>query len=238
MSFPRRTRSLADGLQHRLSVRLLGVFTACALSGCSILQPGVDPTRFYVLTVPSAPLERVVAGGYQQWKVGMRPVEVPAYLQSKTMVVRSGTNEIYFADFNRWAEPLDQGISRVIKETLSGAPNVETVTLNSHGDNTLDYEVAIRLLACEGLRVKKGAGTIRFAMTWEIRSIRNNSMPTHRGVFTAVPVVWDGKDYGQLAQRLGEAIAGASRAVGADLPLEVATAEKPTIEKANLENHN
>lgn len=238
MSFLRRTRSLADGIQRRLSIRLLCVLTSCALSGCSFLQPAADPTRFYVLTVPSTPAERAVGSEYKQWKVGLRPMEVPAYLQSKAMVVRSGTNEIHFADFDRWAEPLDQGISRVIKETLSSAPNVETVTLNSHGEDTLDYEVAIRLLACDGLRVGKGAGTIRFAVTWEVRSIGTNSTPPQRGIFTANSVAWDGKDYGQLAQRLGEAIAEASRAVAADLPMEVKTAEKPRLEKANHEYHN
>ena len=227
MSLFRRTKAAADGIQRRLAGRLLCVLFSCALSGCSFLQPGADPTRFYVLTDPSPPSERVVGGESKRWKVGLRPVEVPAYLQGKAMVVRSGTNEIQFADFDRWAEPLDQGISRVIKEMLSGAPNVETVTSNSHGGDTLDYEVAIRLLACEGLRIKKGAGTIRFAMTWEVRSVGNNSTPTRRGVFTALPVAWNEKDYGQLAQRLGEAIAGASRAVAADLPLEGKSTQKP-----------
>ena len=211
----------------RSFIWLLSILAIGALSGCSLLQPHDDPTRFYVLTVPSAMSERATQGEFKRWKVGLRPVEVPGYLQSKSMVVRSGTNEIHFADFDRWAEPLDQGISRVIKETLSGAPNVETVTLTSRGDDTLDYEVAIRLLACEGVRVGKGAGTIRFTVTWGVRSVGKNSTPTKRGVFTAVPVAWDGKDYGQLAQRLSEAIAGASNMIAADLAMEAKAAGKP-----------
>jgi uncharacterized lipoprotein YmbA len=227
MSLPRRPKSVAYGIERRAFVLLLGAFASCALSGCSFLQPHDDLTRFYVLTVPSAPSGRATQDEFKRWKVGLRPVEMPGYLQSKSMVVRSGTNEIHFADFDRWAEPLDQGISRVIKETLSGAPNVETVTLTSHGDDTLDYEVAVRLLACEGVRVAKAAGTIRFAVTWEVRSVGKTSRPTKRGVFTAVPVAWDGKDYGQLAQRLSEAIAGASNVIAADLALEVKAAGKP-----------
>ncbi len=147
------------------------------------------------------------------------------------MVVRTGTNEIHFADFDRWAEPLDQGISRVIKETLSSARNVDSVALNSHGDDTLDYEVAIRVLACEGVWVEHGNGSIRFAVTWEVRSVGNNSTATKRGVFTADPVAWSGKDYGQLAERLSEAMAGASKAVAAELPMEAKTPAKTTTGK-------
>ena len=227
MSHTRRIKSVVDGSQRRAFVLLLGAFVSFALSGCAFLQPHDDPTRFYVLTVPSAPPERAPESEFQRWKVGLRPVEVPGYLQSKSMVVRSGTNEIHFADFDRWAEPLDQGISRVIKETLSGAPNVETVTLTAHGDDTLDYEVAIRLLACEAVRVGKGAGTIRFAMAWEVRSVGKNSTPTKRGLCTAPPVAWDGKDYGQLAQRLSEAIAGAGRVIAANLSFAVTAVGKP-----------
>ena len=227
MSLIRLIRAVVDGIRCRLSVRLLSVLTSCVLSGCSFLQPAADPTRFYVLTVPSALSNRAGGGESKQWKVGLGPVEVPAYLQGKAMVVRSGANEIHFADFDRWAEPLDQGISRVIKETLSGAPNVATVTLNSHGDATLDYEVALRVLGCEGLRVEKRAGTIQFAVAWEVRSVGNKSTLTKRGMFTADPVGWDGKDYGQLAQRLSAAVAGVSQAVAADLPMEVKSAGKP-----------
>ena len=135
------------------------------LGGCSFLRPHDDPTRFYVLTVPPALTARFPDGEFKKLRIGLKPVELPAYLRSRALVVRMGTNEIHFADYDRWAEPLDQGISRLVKETLSSAPNVETVTLTSHGDDTLDYEVAIRVLACEGVRVEKGAGTIRFAVT-------------------------------------------------------------------------
>jgi uncharacterized lipoprotein YmbA len=162
--------------------------------------------------------------------VGLKPVELPAYLRSKAMVVRTSTNELHFADFDRWAEPLDQGISRVMKETLSSARNIESVALNSHADDTLDYEVAIRILACEGVRLGNGNGSIRFAVTWEARSVGTNSTVTNRGVFTAHPVAWDGKDYGQLAERLSEAITGASKALAADLPMDATTAGKTTTE--------
>ncbi|MCX6897695.1 MAG: PqiC family protein [Verrucomicrobia bacterium] len=215
----------------RSFVLLFCAFASYVLSGCSLLQPHADPTRFYALTVKSAPPEQAAEGGIKRWKVGLKPVEVPAYLRSKAMVVRTGANEIHFEDFDQWAEPLDQGIGRVMKETLSSARNVEKVALNSHGDDTLDYEVTIRILACEGVRVENGNSSIRFAMTWEMRPAGKNSTATKRGAFTADPVAWNGKDYGQLAERLSEAIAAASKAVAASLPMETKTTGTPTTEK-------
>jgi uncharacterized lipoprotein YmbA len=207
-------------IPRRAFALLLGVFTACALSSCAFMRPHADPTKFYVLTVQDTASANVTAGDVKRWKVGLRPVEVPAYLRTKFMVVRVGTNEIHFADFDRWAEPLDQGIGRMMKETLGFARNVESVALNTHGDESLDYEVAIQILACEGIRVEKGRGSIRFAVTWEVRTVGTNSTATKRGGFTAGATDWDGKDYGQLATRLGAAIADASKMLAADLAMD------------------
>ena len=194
------------------------------------MRPHDDPTRFYVLTGPHVATEHFADGEFKRLKIGLKPVELPSYLRSKSMVVRTGTNKIHFAEFDRWAEPLDQGIGRVMKEVLSSARNVESVTLNSHGDDSLNCEVAIRILACEGLRVESGMSSIRFAATWEVRPVGTNSTATKRGGFTADAVAWSGKDYGQLAERISEAIASASIALATDLPLEAKLSPKATPE--------
>jgi uncharacterized lipoprotein YmbA len=199
---------------------LPGIAAALVVSGCAFLQPRADPTRFYVLTVPAAASAGVTDGDAGLLKVGLRLVEVPAYLRTRFMVVRTGANEIHFADFDRWAEPLDQGIGRVMKETLGSARNVESVALNTCGDESLDYEVAVRILACEGTRVENGRSSICFAAAWEVRTVGTNSTAVKRGGFTAGAADWDGKDYGQLAARLGAAIAGAGKALAADLVLD------------------
>jgi uncharacterized lipoprotein YmbA len=136
------------------------------------------------------------------------------------MMVRTGTNEIHFAEFDRWAEPLDQGIGRVMKEVLSSALNVGSVTLNSHGDDGLNREVAIRIVACEGVRVGTGTSSVCFAASWEVRGSGTNSAPTIRGGFASDRLPWDGKSYAQMAERLSEAIVQAGRTLAADMPVE------------------
>ena len=207
-------------ISRRVFALLLVVIAAGALSSCAFLQPHADPTKFYLLTTPDASSQPATNNKLASYKLGLRSIEMPAYLQSKLMVVRTGTNEIHFAEFDRWAEPLDAGISRVMKETLSSASNVASVTANSHGEDTLDYEIMVRVLACEGVRAENGNGSIRFTMLWETWSRGTNSTLLKRGAFTASPGSWDGKDYGALALALSEAISAGSKMLAADLPGE------------------
>ena len=209
--------------------RLLGALAFFGFCGCSFLQPHADPTRFYVLTAPNISSERMAEGDCKQLKIGLKPVEMPAYLRGRLMVVRTGTNEIHFSEFERWAEPLDQGIARVMKQALGTSTNVASVTLNSHGDDRLDYEVEIRVVACEGVRGEKGNSSIRFTATWEVSGLGTNSTAITRGGFTAGTAVWDAKSFGQLAERLSQAIIAASQALAADLPMSVRTTTAITV---------
>jgi len=201
---------------------LLTAAAALTASGCAFLQPRPDSVRFYVLTSPSTPSARAAGFEFKRWKVGVRSVTGPAYLRGKAIVVRTGHNEIHFADFDRWAEPLDRGITRVLNDTLGSAENVESTALNSDGDEALDYEVVIRILACEGVRAEAENSSIRFALTWETWSVAKSTL-VKKGTFVADEVAWNGQDYGQLAELLSEAIANASRAIAADLPTEAKT---------------
>ena len=217
-------------IQRLAFVLLLGAIASFAFEGCALLRPHADPTRFYVLTVPSAPLKPAVGGEFKRWRVGLRPLEVESYLRTKFIVVRTGTNEIHFADFDRWAEPLDQGISRVLKETLGSAQNVESVALNSHGDDSLDFEVTVQILACHGMRAATGRSSIRFAATWEVRTIGTNSTVIKHGGFSAPAADWDGNNYSQLATQLSAAVAAAGKTLAADLPMEASPSGKTNTE--------
>ena len=230
MQLTRSNQFLVFKILRSAFLLVLGAVAAFALNGCALLRPHADPTRFYVLTVPGAPLKPAVGGEFKRWRVGLRLVEVPSYLRTKFMVVRTGSNEIHFADFDRWAEPLDQGISRVLKETLGSAQNVQSVALNSHGDASLDYEVTIQILACHGMRVPTGKSSIRFAATWEVQAVGTNSIEIKRGSFTADAADWDGNNYSQLATQVSAAVAVAGKTLAADLPMESRVSSKPNSE--------
>lgn len=188
-------------------------------SGCTLLKPQPDPTRFFLLTAPNPRTASAPEGKLNQWRVGLKAVVLPAYLQTKLMAVRRQNNEVVFSEFNRWAESLDQGISSVMKENLGTLPSVgRVVVYPNHGADAVDYEVAIRVLACEGAVEASGAASIRFVAEWELTAVGTKSAVAGRGTFTAQPATWDGKNFGQLARALSEAVAGLSESVGQALP--------------------
>jgi uncharacterized lipoprotein YmbA len=227
-----RIYSQTAAIPRRALTLLSGAITACVLTSCAFLQPRADPTKFYVLAAPNASWQPAAAEEPVRYKIGLRSIVMPAYLRTKLMVVRTGANEIHFAEFDRWAEPLDEGISRVMKAALRADDNMEILGLNSHGDDTLDYEVTIGVAACEGVRGESGTGSILLRMTWEIHTVGTNEAVIKRGTFTAPPAAWDGKDYGQLAWQLNQAIAAAGKALAADLPVKAQVANESKAEAA------
>src|SRR6185295_7444941 len=89
-------------------------------AGCHILPaPQADAARFYALSEKIIPdQDRLVqAPPPRTLRLGLRPVELPAYLQNRAMAVRAGS-EIRYEQNHRWAEPLDEGIARILSDAL------------------------------------------------------------------------------------------------------------------------
>jgi uncharacterized lipoprotein YmbA len=182
--------------------------------GCSLLpiQPAqVDPIHYYALSAPE-PAFAVPATGAPRLMI--RRVDVPAYLQNRPFVTRLGANELKFVDEVRWAEPLDLGIERVVRARLAALTGV--YGLESR-ETAHDYEVVIRLVHCEG-ETHGAKGAVRFAAEFDL--LKPGTVPeiAAHGSFTAKETVWDGKDYGALAQMLSRAVADLGDAILAAVP--------------------
>jgi uncharacterized lipoprotein YmbA len=95
------------------------VFALLPMTGCLSLGSGTqDPARFYMLSSMD------VAGGAQRanpvsFSICVGPVSVPEHLNRPQMVRRIGDNQVEFAEFSLWAEPLQENITRVLMENLS-----------------------------------------------------------------------------------------------------------------------
>jgi uncharacterized lipoprotein YmbA len=185
------------------------------LASCSVPlpPPQADPTRYFLLG--TADLSTVdTAAAAKPWVLGVRVVEMPAYLQTRTLAIRSQGNEIAFPDFARWGEPLDQGLTHVLAANLQSLRNVARVSIEPfRADEPRDFDIAVNVTACEGAR----AGDVRFAARWRIVGPRG-SAPLAAGTYAASGLKWDGHDYGQLVTKLSEAIAGLSRDLAAAFP--------------------
>ncbi|MBK9990453.1 MAG: membrane integrity-associated transporter subunit PqiC [Verrucomicrobia bacterium] len=195
----------------------LAVFS---FGGCKIIpEAAVDSTRYFVLNGPVT-TDLAVSHPTGTHQIGLRPVELPGYLRNhKDMVVRTGANELRFQEFALWAEPLDAGVNRVLKERLLSTETIGGVTTYPFSiDIKRDYDVVVRILNCEGLMQRERGGVARFAAAYDIIATGAGGQVVVRRTFTAPDQAWDGENYAALARLLSEAVAKLSADIAANLP--------------------
>jgi uncharacterized protein len=183
------------------SLAAIGLLCA-ALSGCSSA-----PARFYTLTAvaseTAAPVPVSVAVG---------PVSIPVVVDSATVVVSAGPNEVRPDDFNRWASPLQDNIARVVAANLVALLGTGRVALAS--DALLadpDYRVTIEVQRFESVPGQAAA----LEAVWSVRRAADGAARVGR---TTVREGVQRSDFGALAAahsralaRLSEDLAGAVR---------------------------
>jgi uncharacterized lipoprotein YmbA len=127
------------------------------LAGCGVTQPA----RFYILT----PVEFAGESPLPGPALGIGPVNFPAYLDRPEIAHRSGGNQLYFADSDRWAEPLKTTFSRTLAENLSVMLPSDRVNLYPWARSTrIDYQVSIDVLRFDA----DASGTVVLVAGWEI----------------------------------------------------------------------
>jgi uncharacterized lipoprotein YmbA len=93
------------------SVILAGTLLAVGACGSS------PPVRYYSLEALDARysgVSEVVSG------LGVGPLRMPDYLSRSRIVTRRGNAELLVDDFNRWAEPVDDEVHRIVAANLDG----------------------------------------------------------------------------------------------------------------------
>lgn len=191
---------------------------ALLIAGCNVVPPPQsDLTRFYVLTGP-APAAGPATG---RLRLGLKSVDVAAYLNTRDMVLRKGTNEIELQDYARWAEPLGAGIGRILQLQLASDPAVGRVYPQPFPfEAERDYDVAVSVIHCEGATESglMGRSSARFSAAIEITRPGPAAQVIARKMFVAPGAEWDGRDYARLAALLSEDAAALAREIAAALP--------------------
>ena len=156
-------------------MRLRIVFAALPVvvglaAGCST----PPPSRFYTLaataTSTSAPQPSTLV-------IAVGPVTVPSVVDRPEFVVSTGPNEVRLDDFNRWASPLQDGLSRAIAENLVailGTPRV--VRFPQTLATEPDFRVAVEVRTFESTPGKSTA----LDAVWTVRRAKDGKTSTGR----------------------------------------------------------
>lgn len=105
-------------------------------------------------------------------RIGLGPVKIPAYLD-RPQIVTSGANHQYqLSDTHRWAERLDENISRVMAEDLARLVPTDQVIVHPWPRETrLEAQVAIQLQEFHA----DLSGTAHLVALWTVKPSRGDS---------------------------------------------------------------
>ena len=119
------------------------------------------PPKVYTLTtVPG------VAIGGRPETASVALVDIPKYLDRPQIVRRSGTVELGLDEFERWGEPLDDMVQRVLADDLTArlpAGSVVTTSRTLSGDEAVTIELAL------GRFDPDADGTVVLEAQWRLR---------------------------------------------------------------------
>jgi hypothetical protein len=127
------------------------IFLALALAGC---LGGQSPsTSFYMLS-PLSPSQagEPAASAEASIHVGLETVVIPEYLNRNEIVLNLDNTIYQFAEFNQWAEPLDENLTRVLEENLTNLLQDDSieVLLASESSIPIDYRLEVDVLRLDG----------------------------------------------------------------------------------------
>jgi uncharacterized lipoprotein YmbA len=162
------------------------------------------PSRFYTLSPVAAPAGAPVAKA-PGLTVVVGPVSIPAIVDQPQIVVSTGPNQVTLDEFNRWASPLANNISRVVAQDLVamlGTPRVSLFQQSLNAD--AEYRVAIEVQGFESMPGE--AATLDAA--WVVRRTRDGRAETGR---TSVREPATGGGFDALAAAHSRALARMSQ---------------------------
>jgi uncharacterized lipoprotein YmbA len=124
-----------------LALLTLALSLIVLLAGC-----GSSPrSKHYLLTAQEAP----VPSG-ESPSLGIGPIEIPKYLARNNLVYKQRGNLLQVAGEDLWAEPLDDGIQRVLAINLAGLLNTQDVRYFPwHPKRAPQYGVKMNLLSLD-----------------------------------------------------------------------------------------
>ncbi len=196
----------------RRSTRLVSlgllVLTAFAASSCRLPKESRTP-RHWVL----APIEGTQPVSEIERSVGVGPVVFPAYLDGRSVVRRTGTNELHMAKFELWGQSLQENFTQVLSRNLEIlVPGFVAVSFPWKGPR---QDLAYRLVL-DVARFDAGPDDqVALDAVWILR--RGESAAWVAGGRAAIRVPVEGEGYPAIVAAMSQAVGNLSREIAPHL---------------------
>ncbi len=145
--------------------------------------------------------------------VGVGPLRTPDYLSRAQIVTRRSDSTVVVDDFNRWVEPVDDAIYRIVSENLDSLVNDAVVVAFPYTHIAdLDYQIIGRISRFDADQ----QGTAVLQIQWGIISSTDEFLVQPKRARYEVTAARPG-DYPALARAMSEVLQQFSRDVAKSL---------------------
>ena len=125
-------------MRHLFSVLLLLILcTSC-------IQIGSDPQQMHYYLLDSNPQTPTILSS-KALNINIELTDFPEYLDRLQIVTRNNNNGINLSDSERWAEPLQDNLLRIIRESLALMLPNSSITV-SPWENSNDEAIKVKLM--------------------------------------------------------------------------------------------
>ena len=193
--------------------KLPALLLTLLLAGCG----STPQSDYYILsTLPGD------AGGNTGPFIGVGPITVPQYLDRKGIVTREDDNHLKISSFHRWAEPLPDGVQRVVAVNLASLLDTQQVAIFPWLRSTSpDYGIEMNVVELSSV----GKDT-RLIVKWVLRDIAAGMVVEQR--ISNFQHRANGEEPGEIAAAYSELLAKLSQ----DIAVSISQAQTyPSVER-------
>ncbi len=181
--------------------------------GCSIIKPQPDRSQFFMLVAtakpdPAAKNSKTVKS---MW-VGIGPISIPAFLKHSEVMIQLNPTQVEPSQWNRWAEPLDKNIPRIVSQNLTALlDNNNLMKYPWYAHEAPDYQVEINILNF----IITSDHKIQLSVQWEVMETQGQKREWNQKTDITIPSA--SSDMATLVGTMSEALTVLSQDIAAKL---------------------
>lgn len=219
---------MLSNVARTFSLGVLGALIMILLPGCFSLGRTSPTLEEYVIGGAPSPDTVASISALDGLAVGVRRLDLAAYLDAPPIVVRRGSHEVVKSDFHRWGEDPAEGINRAVARHLAAAASFRAVDVAPWPVRSpYDYLIQLHVTRFEGVVPAgssvaagrdegavegAGEGAVHVRASWEIIR-QQDGMVLARGSVDHREGGWEVGDYAALVALLDQGLAVLARDV-------------------------
>jgi len=185
------------------AIFLLSLLLLC---GCAS-----KPSNYYILnSLQSAAPGVEMARTDNDLTIGVGPINIPEYLDRPQMATRSTPDSLQFAEFDKWAEPLQKNLTRVLAENLAILLSTDRVGVYPWLTGTqVQYQVTVDITQLE----RMPEGKVILAARWNVLGDHGDNLLLVKSSRFSIPI--ESAGYEAIASAESRAVEALSREIAA-----------------------